>query len=186
MNNSDTLLQRVAVIADLLGKVPAGFGRTALMKCLFFLQILRGVPLRYHFRLYTYGPFDPNVLSDLSIAERLGAVRSELEGFEGGYRYELGPGADAQRLIERASDFLGSYEAHIEWVARTFGGRTARELENASTIVFVDRAAEQRGTLLPLDELVRRVHDVKPHLPPDLIESEARALTEQGLISRRP
>lgn len=183
MPNSDKLLQRVAVIADLLGKVPPGFGRTALMKCLYFMQTLRKVPLGYHFRLYTYGPFDPNVLNDLSVAERLGGARSELERFDGGYRYELGRGADASRLVERASGFLGSCEADIEWVARTFGGRTARELENASTLVFIDRAAAQRGVTLSLSELVRKVHEVKPHLSPDFIENEARGLLGQELIT---
>ena len=186
MPNSDNLLQRVAVIANLVEKVPAGFGRTALMKCLYFLQTIKKVPLGYHFRLYTYGPFDPNVLNDLSLAERLGAVRSDLEGFDRGYRYELSAGTDAPRLLGRATEFLHSYEGDIAWVARTFGGRAARELENASTIIFVDRAAEQRGSVISVDELVRKVHEIKPHLPPDFIAAEARALKEDGLISAMP
>ena len=36
------------------------------MKCLNFFQTVRRVPLRYHFGLYTYGPLDSDVLSDLS------------------------------------------------------------------------------------------------------------------------
>jgi hypothetical protein len=44
------LLQRTALIADLVRKAPAGFGQTALMKCLYFLQTVRRVPLGYHFK----------------------------------------------------------------------------------------------------------------------------------------
>jgi hypothetical protein len=39
------LLQRTAFIADLVRKAPAGFGRTTLMKCLYFLRTVRRVPL---------------------------------------------------------------------------------------------------------------------------------------------
>jgi len=36
------------------------------MKLLYFLQEWKGVRLNYDFRLYTYGPFESEVLSDLS------------------------------------------------------------------------------------------------------------------------
>src|SRR6516164_9081486 len=95
----EAVLQRIAVVSDLVGKAPAGFGRTALMKCLYFLQTVRHVPLGYHFRLYTYGPFDSDVLSDLSLAERFGLVESKLSQFSGGYRYELHGGGAPTRIF---------------------------------------------------------------------------------------
>jgi len=179
----DEMLQRVARISDLVGKAPTGFGRTALMKCLYFLQTVRRVPLGYHFRLYTYGPFDPDVLTDLSLAERLGAVGSELQRFSGGYRYELGRGTGGGRLSEGARDFLDRYQDDIDWVVEVFAGRSALELENASTLVFTDRSVSERGERVTLHELVRKVHEVKPRLATHVIEKEARRLMEHRLIA---
>ena len=183
MPASDKLLQKVAAISDLVGKAPSGFGRTALMKCLYFLQTIRGVPLGYHFRLYTYGPFDPDVLNDLSLAERLGAVESELQRFSGGYRYELRRGPAATRMPDGVSEFLDRYEEEIDWVVTAFGSRSALDLENASTLVFTDRSVSERGEEITLRELVRKVHEVKPHLATHVIEREARSLKERGLIA---
>jgi hypothetical protein len=186
MPASDKLLQRIALIADLIGKAPAGFGRTALMKCMYFLQTVRRVPLGYHFRLYTYGPFDSDVLSDLSLAERHGLVESRLSQFSGGYRYELQGGEHPRHVFEGARDFLDRYEDDIDWVIRVFGGRSARDLENASTLVFIDRSVAGKGDRITLGELARKVHDVKPHLAMPLIEEEARSLREQGLFEATP
>jgi uncharacterized protein len=182
MPASDKLLQRIAVISDLVSKAPPEFGRTALMKCLYFLQTIRGVPLGYRFRLYTYGPFDPDVLNDLSLAERLGAVDSHLQSFSGGYRYELARGTDAGRVSNAVRDFLNRYQDDIDWVVQVFGGRSALDLENASTVLFTDRSVSERGERITLRELVHRVHEVKPHLAIHVIEREARSLKEQGLI----
>jgi hypothetical protein len=183
MPASDRFAQRIPLIAALVRNAPTGFGRTALMKCLYFLQSVRGVPLDYHFRLYTYGPFDADVLTDLSFAERLGAVKSELLHFSGGHRYELGPGASAETMIERARDFLDRYQADIDWVVEVFGSRTALDLENISTLVFTDRSATERGDRITFGELVRKVHEVKPHLAIHAIEQEAHNLKELGLIT---
>jgi hypothetical protein len=50
------------------------------MKCLYFLQTVRRVPLRYHFGLYTYGPFDSDVLIDLSLGTvKVGSVRLSID-----------------------------------------------------------------------------------------------------------
>jgi uncharacterized protein len=186
MPASDKLLQRIALIAHLIDKAPAGFGRTALMKCLYFLQTVRRVPLGYHFRLYTYGPFDSDVLSDLSLAERLGLVESRLSQFSGGYRYELHGGGAPRGRFEEPHSFPDRYEEDIDWVVRLFGGRSARDLENASTLVFIDRSVAEKGDRITIGELARKVHDVKPHLAMPQIEEEARSLREQGLFAATP
>jgi hypothetical protein len=182
MPASEKLLQRISVIANLVSKAPAGFGRTALMKCLYFLQTVRHVPLHYHFGLYTYGPFDSDVLSDLSLAERLGLVESKLSEFSGGYRYELQGAKAPGHSFAGARNFLDRYKEDIDWVVQSFASRSARDLENASTLVFIDRSVAERGDRLTLAELARKVHDVKPHLATPLIEQEARSLREQELF----
>jgi hypothetical protein len=182
MPASATLAQRTAVIAALISKAPAGFGRTALMKCLYFLQTVRRVPLGYHFRLYTYGPFDADVLSDLSLAEHLRAVQSQLLQFRGGYRYELERGEAADRVVGDGREFIDRFADDIEWVVKEFAGRSAIDLEGASTLLFIDRSVADRGENISLGELAYKVHEVKPHLEMRLIEKEAKSLKAQGVI----
>ena len=67
------------------------------MKCLFFLKVLKNVPLPYSFRLYTYGPFDSDVLDDLRYAEALGAVESTLVAYPGGRGYEYQRGRRSKK-----------------------------------------------------------------------------------------
>jgi hypothetical protein len=177
------LFHRIGLISELIQSAPSGFGRTALMKCLYLLQTVRGVPLGYHFRLYTYGPFDPDVLSDLSLAERLEAVKSELIRFSGGHRYQLGRGPTARQMGERVRDFIGRYRGDIDWVMERFGGRTAVELEMISTIVFAARSVVSKGDEISIGELARKVREVKPRLVLENIEEEALKLRNQGLIT---
>ena len=68
---------RIATLVAIAERRP-GLGRTALMKICYLLQTLGDVPLGYHFTLYSYGPFDSDVLADLASAEVLGGVSSRV------------------------------------------------------------------------------------------------------------
>jgi hypothetical protein len=148
---------RLAIIAALAHRLAGGMGRTALMKLTYFLQILKDVPLGYSFRLYTYGPFEPQVLEDLKVAEMMGAVRSTVFSYPGGYGYEIRPGEDADRVTGRAQDELAAHEGALDWVVGEFGSRSAIDLEMASTIVYVDRAAAAIDSRLSTVEIAARV-----------------------------
>jgi uncharacterized protein YwgA len=176
-------LDRIALITELVDRAPVKLGRTALMKCLFFLKALRNVPLPYSFRLYTYGPFDSDVLDDLQYAEFLGAVESTLVRYPGGrgYEYELGP--KAEKIRKQADEFLERHKESIDWVLKEFGNRSALDLEMASTLVYIDRSVAERGKRkTTIAELVRKVGDVKPHLATEAIEREAQDLNERGFL----
>jgi len=183
MADSDSKLDRIALIAELIGRAPTSLGRTALMKCLFFLKVLRNVPLPYNFRLYTYGPFDSDVLDDLRYAESLGAVESRLVSFPGGRAYEYQRGPKAKELERQAGEFPARHKESINWVLNEFGNRTAVDLEVASTLVYVDRALAEKNVRTTIAELARKVHDVKPHLALDAIEREACALKERNFLT---
>jgi uncharacterized protein YwgA len=172
-------LDRVALIAHLVARAPTKLGRTAVMKCLFLLKVLKQVPMPYSFGLYTYGPFDSNVLDDLQNAEALGAVEGTLVEYARarGYEYQRGP--QLEEMEKQAQDFLARHQESIDWVLDEFGRRSAINLEMASTLVFVDRVSKARVTIA---DLVRKVHEVKPHLAIGTIETEARNLKEKGLL----
>src|SRR3989338_2835044 len=91
--------ERTGLIAYLAEKSPAQrIGRTALMKYCYFLQGLRGAPLGYYFSLYSYGPFDSAVLSDLGEAEALGAVTEASVLYPGGYGYQISSAVSSEQV----------------------------------------------------------------------------------------
>lgn len=180
MTDSNSQIRRLAIITALVKEAPGSFGRTALMKYLFFLKVLRNAPLPYNFRLYTYGPFDGDVLEDLRYAESLGAIESTVVPYPGGYGYEFGVGPMAEKIEEQVSDFVLQQKENIDWVLREFDNRTALGLEMASTLIFIDHALDETGSTVSIVDLAKKVHDVKPHLATDVIEKEARKLSERG------
>ena len=88
MNVDQTWGLRLAALSTLVKDSPLKPGRTALMKFAYLLQTVRGVPFGYRFELYNYGPYDATVLSDLSEAATLKAIKSETVYHPSGYGYE--------------------------------------------------------------------------------------------------
>jgi len=175
---------RLALIPALAGQSSNGYiGRTALMKYMYFLQVLRKVPLDYRFTLYSYGPFDSDVLADLASAESLNVVKSDLATYLGGYGYKISPAERAEWLRKRASAFLSHHKEDVKWVLHTFGSYTSVELELLATIVFVDREAQQKKEKIRLNDVVKRVHEVKPHFKEDKIQTYANRLIKEKLLA---
>lgn len=178
---------RLAVITELASRTPGGYiGRTALMKFCYLLQTVRGVPLGYRFTLYSYGPFDSSVLSDLSTAETLRAVQSNLTFYPGGYGYQIRKGESGDSILKEGAQFLENYRGDIDWVLEQFGTHGSADLELESTIVYVDREAARKAERLFADQLAQRVRDVKPHFTEDYIRGKVAALGEQGLLKSCP
>ena len=174
---------RLALIPVFAESAASGYiGRTALMKYMYFLQTLRPVPLDYRFTLYSYGPFDPEVLADLDIAESLGAVESRAVLYPGGYGHQIRPAANANWLERRHASFLRKYDSDVRWVVDQFGSLTSSQLELVSTIIYADHEAERWREKLTLGDLAHRVHEVKPHFSDGQILSFARDLRDRKLI----
>jgi hypothetical protein len=182
MNQLNARNLRLAIIAALAQRLAGGMGRTALMKLIYFLQTLKDVPLRYSFRVYTYGPFDPQVLEDLKVAEMMGAVRSTVFSYPGGYGYEIRSGDHADQLTDRARDELAAYQRALDWAVDEFGSCSAIDLEIASTIVYIDRATAASNLHLSIMEIAARVAEIKPRLERARIEAEAQRLKDKGLL----
>jgi uncharacterized protein YwgA len=176
-------LDRIALIAALVARAaPTRLGRTAIMKCLFFLKVLKSVPLPYSFGLYTYGPFDSDVLDDLKYAEALGGVQSTLVEYSRARGYEYQSGSGLKELEQQAGQFISRHRGSIDWVLKEFGKRSAIDLEMASTLVYIDRTTNGSRAKPTIAGLAKKVHAVKPHLPLDTIEREARSLKDKGLL----
>jgi hypothetical protein len=176
-----TDIDRLAVITA-LAKKSKNLGRTALMKYCYFLQVLRGVPLGYRFSLYSYGPFDSNVLADLDTAESVDSVKSSVVYFPGGYGYKIESGARAERIAELGREFLTAHQADLNWLQQEFGGWSPGDLELASTLIYSDREAEDRGEMLTVAQLAKRVNELKPRYQFSKIEDLATHLQGRGFL----
>ena len=173
---------RLGVLTRLVERSPCKLGRTAVMKLAFLLQVVKGVPLDYNFRLYTYGPFDVDVLNDLAQAETLKAVESSMVSFNGGYGYEFSPGADREAIMAFAGSELDTYDNDVEWALREFASKTAGDLELLATIVYADRDALRQSQRLPFVELCRQVKAIKPRFADEYILKNIASLSEMGLL----
>ena len=182
MDDTASQFQPLAIISELAKREKGGFGRTALMKYLFFLKVLKNVPLPYTFRLYTYGPFDSSVLDDLQYAESLGAVKSDSVGYPGGHGYMITLASNAGRILEKVPEFIASQSDNIDWVLGEFGGYSALRLEMISTLVFIDRSIAEENPTASISDLANMVHKVKPHLILNEIQEEAEKLCEKGYL----
>src|SRR5262249_30687971 len=134
----DRSVIRRAVIVALAGRLNDRLGRTGLMKLIYFLQTLRGAPLGYSFRLYTYGPYDGQVLEDLGITQSLRGVRTREFQWPGGAGYLISEGEATESILARARTEIAGINDDLDWVVNEFGNRSASDLELASTIVYID------------------------------------------------
>lgn len=149
-------------------------GRTAVMKLVYFLQELWGARLGYHFTLYTYGPFDVDVLGDLAIANSRGVVTERTVLYTRSYGYEITPGAATAAYSAKLAEDSPKLASECNKVLEAFGLLTAAELELRATILYADRESARANKPVSAGELAERVHRVKPHFStPTILKSVA-------------
>lgn len=174
---------RLALLPVLAEQARAGhIGRTALMKYMYFLQTVRGMPLGYNFSMYSYGPFDSDVLADLSSGEVLNVVTVTPIQFTGGYGYRITPGLRAEFAKGNARRFLVEHEEDINWLFSVFGQLNSAELELTSTIVYVDREFAKKKELVSVSQIAERVNEIKPHFTRKEVRGFVEELLKQGVL----
>jgi hypothetical protein len=174
---------RLALLPVLAERAPAGhIGRTALMKYMYFLQTIRGVPLGYNFSLYSYGPFDSDVLADLSSGEMLNIVNVSAVEFSGGYGYRIVPGERAESAKRNAIQFLREHGEDIDWLFSVFGRLNSAELELTSTIIYVDREFSKKKQPASISEVAARVNEIKPHFSRERVRGFVEELLNRDVL----
>ena len=154
------------------------------MKLAYLLQTVKGLPLGYDFRLYTYGPFEGDVLNDLGTAEALEALSSEMIQFANGegYGYQFSRGPRLELVLKRAADELANHESAIAWVLEEFGQLSASDFELLSTIIYADRESAAEGDGVSCEELCRRVKEIKPRFSNEYVSAKIRELAKKGIL----
>lgn len=174
---------RTAVLARMVSQASGrSLGRTQVMKLFFFLQELKGIELGYDFTLFTYGPFDSEVLSDLSTACSLGCVTEELVLYARSYGYDIQPGPQADRISTQLEQQNPELVEVIDETVQEFGTFGAGELELRSTILFVDREFSSEGRTANPGLLVDRVQQIKPHFERHIIADRVSQMRHRGYL----
>ncbi len=181
MNEEVDFVKRMAVVTKLATDNP-GIGRTALMKCMYLLQTVKGVPLGYRFQLYAYGPYDSTVLDDLGMAEVWNTVEERVEQYSRGYKYAIFPGTKYGEFLESTAIFLEKHAEAIKWVIDNFKEYTAAGFELLGTMVWADREAQRSQEKWSKDELIRLVLEIKPRFSKDQADQIFEKLKRLGVF----
>jgi uncharacterized protein YwgA len=179
--------KRYALIAELskrLNVISPQFGKTALQKLLYLLQEVYGVDCGYEFALYSYGPFDSQVLADLDLVEHFGCVSVQpAHSVTGGYT--ICPTEKVDALRERAADFLddGKTRDALDSMISTYGRLTAKALELRATVVYVERDMHRHRRAASRAEVCRLVEQLKPKFSRQEIADAIDELSRNGHIT---
>src|SRR6516162_81045 len=106
------LLAKVVKEAAAVAQNEGGYlGRTAIQKVVYFLQVL-GVPMRYRFEVFHYGPFCNAILGDLEwlIADEV--ITDSSQDTQKYSRYTPGPACG--ELIARHSAKLEEFDETVK------------------------------------------------------------------------
>ena len=161
MTEDKRIYERVALISEIARRKPE-IGRTALMKFLYLLQVVKELDLGYRFELYSYGPFDSAVLSDITTAVGWGGAKQTVCHYPSGVGYELSVGPSYDKIKAMSEEFLDNSGDAIGWAVENFGKYGAGDMELIATMVYVDQEAHDAKETLSPEALIKRSLEIKP------------------------
>lgn len=156
-------------------------GRTALQKILYFLQT-SGVPMRYRFDIYHYGPYCDRITRD---AEWLLADEVLKDTSLSSERYSnYRPGPNAPELIRTHSFALEPHQSTITRVVRGLLPLQPEHLELLATLDYLFRQLKAGGGCGPWKERVidRFLQVKKDKFTREAVASAYDSLVRAGLI----
>jgi uncharacterized protein YwgA len=171
----------IAYVTERLADVSPQFGKTVLMKMMYLLQEVKGLPLGYRFGFYTYGPYSTEVLSDLDAAERHGGVKVEFQTTDG-YGYKISPGQKLDEVIANWSELGDKFEEAVAEVTKQFGTYSAKDLELRTTIIYVWRNSAT-GKSSNAESVAELVQELKPHFSKQQILHAVKELAQAKLLN---
>jgi uncharacterized protein len=177
---------REAIITLLLHKAPNNrLGRTQVMKLCYFLQVMKDIDLGYDFRLFTYGPYDIEVLNDLASCHGQGFVEEVPISYSSGKRgYVISLTEEGKQLLPKFQANQPDLVRMVDDIVTEFGGSGASELELLSTIIYVDREFSENQKSATVQEIVNLVHSIKPHFDASSIEARVQKMaSKQHMLS---
>lgn len=175
--------ERLAVVGDLVQRLQgrSELGKTKLQKLVFLMEELENLDLNYRFHFYNYGPFSNALAGDVGYLEEVGLLSVDFDKVGGSF--QIAPNADTPKLVEKGENFLQQKAAIISKIVDAFGSKSARELELASTIVYVSKRDPdyEKGDH---GRLVSVTKALKPKYAQGEIEAAIEGLKKLGYLSK--
>jgi uncharacterized protein YwgA len=180
--------KRYALIAELAHRLESAspqFGKTVLQKLVYLLQEVFQIDCGYDFTLYSYGPFDSQLLADLDLVNHWGCVTVEsCDSVYGGYKIK--PTEKWNSVHDKTEGFFDNRNnlQALENLVKDFGSKTAKELELIATTIYVARDVRRnQGTTEASRKVVLDlVQQIKPKFSHEEIEAASDELVRLGHI----
>ncbi len=166
------LNERISVLLGIAKRRP-GIGKTAMMKCIYFLQEIEKVPLDYSFDIYTYGPYSSEVMEEIDYARQNGLLD---------IKWVIYPNGMQGYAISALETSPTKYDRDIEEIINVFGSKTAKELELFSTILFVQRTHGNNKWRKDKDSICKSVQEIKPRFSYEEIGSGYEFMKGQNYL----
>lgn len=180
---SDLFNKRLATIVR-IAELKPGLGKTVLMKFIYILQSVCKVPLGYDYKIYTYGPYANEVMEDIDMAESMGYLNIGSQPYDSWVMYHINASNTASKATDKMSEFLEKYCGQLEEVSDLVKGKSAKDLELMSTIIYLyDNYAKNRRTA-DANSISENVRELKPHFDLEVIQSEYERLNRSGILER--
>lgn len=177
--------ERLAFITE-IAKRDANIGKTGMMKLLYLLQEIYGVPFGYDFEIYTYGPYCQTVMSDLEYAEFADYIKVSPITYPTGISgYQISANTDSEKILCDEAGLISQYGEEINQVIASFGDKTAKELELYSTIVFVSASYSNNAWENTKEEICSTVRKIKPHFAAEIILSAYEDLDTNRFLDKK-
>lgn len=160
-------------------KKNTGLGKTALMKELFLFQEVMGAKTGYNFSIYTYGPYDSDVMEDIDQLCAFKLVDCSVYRFQTYIGYSLNVTNEGENALKALSP---EEEQNLNNIVCFAKNKTAKELELYSTIVYVGKLYKKN--FWPSDDcsIIQQVHEIKPHFSQNTISDAYEELRRNNYI----
>jgi len=132
-------------------------GETHVQKCAYFLQEGLCVPSSFDFILYKHGPFSFDLrgcLGEMRATLLIGVTPRRP------YGASLSVSDSGRAWLIRASDIIGTFSTHIEFVSERLASKGVVDLERLGTALYVIRNRPE----LSIDKQIEEVASLKPHI----------------------
>lgn len=126
-----------------------------MQKLIHILASISGKKFGYRFSFYTYGAFSSSLAADLDIVSSLGLVNVSYNGNDNSY--SIVPTARSNSFVQAHLSDEERNEVRSIW--DNFKGKSARQLELMSTILFIVDEERIGGKS---DRMTKRVLELKP------------------------
>jgi uncharacterized protein YwgA len=155
-------------------------GRTAMQKIVYFLKTL-GVPMRYRFDIYHYGPFCQEILMDMDWLIADGVVRDASENTDKYSNYA--PDSSLKKLLLEHED-LEEHRDLVKKVANVLAPLRPEYLELIATLHYLFRKLQAaRSQAADRDSVVNEFMGIKEdRFPRDKVVETFNRMEEAGFF----